>query len=146
MSSVSTTVPHRTPAESPPPTRDTENSPHRRGCLHAWKLLEDLEKAIETIPDTIPEGQDDDLIAKAATDWPEVEDPSEAWEKLDPVLNRLLGYGMTAEKLAKEVHHGSKGIDGVLGLIRHFVMTYDTVTGHLLERKMAYLLEAIHIM
>lgn len=80
-----------------------------------------------------------------ATGWPEVDDPSEAWEALDPVLNRLLGYGKTAEKLAEEVRRGPKGLDGVLELIQHFVATFDSVTGKLLEGKISKLLEAIQI-
>lgn len=75
----------------------------------------------------------------------EVDKPGEAWEALDRVLNRLLGYDMTAEKLAKDVCHGPKGLDGVLELIRHFVETFDMVTGAFLEGKILKLLEAIQI-
>lgn len=131
--------------ESTLPCNDLPTSSQTRACPHAWKLAEDLRKAIETASEAIPEGQDGEPMAQVAAGWPEVDDPSEAWEMLDPLLNRLLGYGKTAEQLAKEVRRGPKGLDGILSLIQHFVTTFDTITGRLLEGKISKLLEAIQI-
>lgn len=61
--------------------------------------------------------------------WLDVDDPSEAWDALDPVINCLAGYGMTTEKPAKEIHGGPKGLDEVLLIIEHFIKMFNMVTG-----------------
>lgn len=76
--------------------------------------------------------------------WPVPEKKSEAYECLDPLLNRALGYGKSAEQLAKDVKRGMMGLHGLLALVEHFVAVYE-VPGELLEGKFSVLFEAVRI-
>ncbi|KAF8263204.1 hypothetical protein EI94DRAFT_1773013 [Lactarius quietus] len=77
-----------------------------------------------------------------------VEDPddsSEAWEYLDPALNRLLRYGSTVEDVAQCMQHGPLGVEGLGHLIHRFVVKHG-ITGGLLEGKIGILLSAIEML
>lgn len=84
------------------------------GKQHAHDLLRALRAAIDRLPDS-----------------------AEAWEVLDPALNRLFGYGATVESVASIVRRGDSGMLGVHRIIKAFVDDYEGIGGALLEGKMA---------
>lgn len=43
-----------------------------------------------------------------------VPEGEEVWMYLDPVLNNVMGYNMTADTLAETIWHGPQGIHGVV--------------------------------
>lgn len=83
-------------------------------------------------------------MASFGQDWPVPETRDEAWECLDPILNRVMGYGVSAESLAKDLRRGWLGMDGFLAMLDHFVTSYG-VAGELLQGKVTLLFEAISI-
>ncbi|KAN0137689.1 hypothetical protein V8E53_004514 [Lactarius tabidus] len=65
----------------------------------------ELDWAAQELPIEVPEVDANDEIA-CILSVGEPDDPSEAWEYLDPVLNRLLGYGSSLEDIARCVRYG----------------------------------------
>ncbi|KAI0309878.1 hypothetical protein OF83DRAFT_1179123 [Amylostereum chailletii] len=91
-------------------------------CQHAVALLQKLNTAIEHLPVPVPEARETDQLAEFVA-IPDIDiDPREAWETLDPILNRLLGYGATVEDVAKLVRRGDMGVAGLRRYIEHFVV------------------------
>ncbi|KAJ7573003.1 hypothetical protein C8J56DRAFT_1133363 [Mycena floridula] len=106
-----------------------------------------LQKKVATIPFSVPEGQveENDAMASFGVD-PKAYDPDEeAWETLDPILNRFLGYGTTAEIVAGKVRRGLCGLDGLVAHLAHFIQDRG-ITGSLLEGKMKVLMDALDIL
>jgi hypothetical protein len=110
---------------------------------HALALLASIDRAAQDLPSIIPEAEEDEDMARVVLAG-EPEDPSEAWEYLDPVLNRLLGYGVDVEEIAQRVRRGPLGVEGLTRYIRGFVVTYG-VPGALLEGKLERLSDAIEL-
>jgi hypothetical protein len=68
-------------------------------CPHAVDLMTNLAGQIKRLPDSVPEANDgDDILAFAHE--PVLPSGLDAWEILDPMLNRAVGYGATAEQVA----------------------------------------------
>ncbi|TFY53533.1 hypothetical protein EVG20_g10072 [Dentipellis fragilis] len=110
----------------------------------AEHLLQRLCDAIDSLPSSIPEANDGDVLAAFAYPPPENLDPSEAWEMLDPVLNRLVGWGKTAASFSEHVRRGEKGMDALHAYLEFFVNHYN-IDGGLLEGKIRVMLDAIAI-
>jgi hypothetical protein len=107
-------------------------------------LLARLNHAAQELPIQVPEAEANDEIA-CILSVGDPDDPSEAWEYLDPVLNRLLGYGSSLEDIARHVWRGPLGVEGLGQLICKFVVRYG-VTGDLLEGKLESLLKAMELL
>ena len=48
------------------------------------------------------------------------EDRLEDWENINPMFNRLLGYGATQGEIAMKVCHGEGGVEGIVNFLRWF--------------------------
>ena len=106
--------------------------------------LQYLQELSAALPASAPMGkQQDDLGAFG-------ESPSqlanglagdELWERIDPMLNKVLGYGCTVKELAKTI---TKGRYGVIGLHNTFVWLAleGGIAPALLEGKLTMLVEA----
>ena len=121
-----------------------ETKTHGHPDAYALQLLARLDRAAHKLPTHIPEAEPHDDIA-CALSVGDPDDPSEAWEYLDPVLNNLLGYSSSVEDVARRVRRGPLGVEGLGRLIHRFVVTYG-ITGDLLEGKLGKLLEAIELL
>lgn len=111
------------------------------GCPYALRLLADLRYAALQLPQTVPEAQDDDVLAQFATK-PLEKTATDAFEVLDPILNNALGWAATEEEMAKIVRRGAKGVEGLCQYMECFVVDYG-VPGVLLEGKITTLLKAM---
>ena len=107
-------------------------------------LLARLDWAAHEMPAYIPEAEPQDDIA-CVLSVGDPNDPSEAWEYLDPMLNNLLGYSSSVEDVARRVWHGPLGVEGLGQLIHRFVVNYG-ITGDLLEGKLRKLLDVIELL
>lgn len=121
-----------------------ENEIHGHADVYVLVLLARLDRAAQELPTHIPEAEPHDNIA-CVLSVGDPDDPSEAWEYLDPVLNNLLGYSSSVEDIAQQVWHGPLGVEGLGRLIHRFVVNYG-ITGDLLEGKLGKLLEAIELL
>jgi hypothetical protein len=115
------------------------------GCQHpdayALALLARLDHAAQELPLHVPEAEANDEIA-CILSVEDPNDPSEAWEYLDPALNRLLGYGSSVEDIIQRMQRGPLGVAGLSCLICRFVVQYG-IAGSLLEGKLNILFSAI---
>lgn len=136
--------PLREPMVEPRTQARTLTCPNSGPDAHALALLANIDQAAYELPSLIPEAKEDDEIAQVGLAG-EPEDPSEAWEYLDPVLNRLLGYGVDIEDIAQRVRRGPLGVEGLTRYIKSFVVDYR-ITGALLEGKLERLLKAIELL
>jgi hypothetical protein len=117
---------------------------HGHPDAYALVLLARLDCAAQELPKHIPEAEPHDNIA-CVLSVGSPDDPREAWEYLDPVLNNLLGYSSSVEDVARRVRRGPLGVEGLGWLIHRFVVDYG-ITGDLLEGKIGKLLEAIELL
>ena len=121
-----------------------ENEVHGPPDAYALALLARLDQAAHELPAHIPEAEpQDDMACVLSVGDPD--DPSEAWEYLDPVLNNLLGYSSSVEDITRRVRRGPLGVEGLCWLIHRFVVNYK-ITGDLLEGKLGKLLDAIELL
>lgn len=74
-------------------------------------ILITLEKVIDKLPD-LPEASEYDEILMFAQRVPTNLAKEDAWEYLDPMLNWLLGFSQTTERISNKVARWSMGIDG----------------------------------
>src|SRR5260370_37647414 len=79
------------------------------------------------LPNSIPEAVEGDEIWGIGHINPETfvvmnctEDRLEDWENIDPILNRLLGYGATQEEIMVKVHCGEDGFEGIVRFLQWF--------------------------
>ncbi|TFY77572.1 hypothetical protein EWM64_g6442 [Hericium alpestre] len=126
------------------PALPASKSMPSKACPKARQLLHKLREAMAHVPaSSLPEADNDDIITQFSGKPPSV--PSEsAWEVLNPMLNRLVGYETTAQQAALRLHHGERGLDGLYRYLNHFV-EINGIPGALFEGKMSVLLEAIKI-
>ncbi|TFY55061.1 hypothetical protein EVG20_g9459 [Dentipellis fragilis] len=111
--------------------------------LYALDVLAHIVKAAQDLPQDVPEAKESDLIASIVhRGGPD--DPREAWEYLDPMLNQLLGYGVSVEEVSRHVRRGPLGVEGLCRYINGFVLEYG-ITGDLLEGKLRILLQAVEL-
>jgi hypothetical protein len=82
-----------------------EREGYRQPDAYALALLAKLDRAVQELPIDVPEAEAHDEIA-CVLSVGDPDDPSEAWECLYPVLNRLLGFGSSLEDIAQHVRRG----------------------------------------
>jgi hypothetical protein len=78
-------------------------------CL---KLLKDLCATVANLPLSVSEADVSDLLALFAMRPVLNTAIEDHWEIVDPVLNRLLGWGKTIEEIKLLVRRGPQGMDG----------------------------------
>ncbi|TFY81793.1 hypothetical protein EWM64_g2219, partial [Hericium alpestre] len=111
-------------------------------CEYGQQQLRNLKIAIKNIPtSTLPEAADNDIIATFASK-PQTLSADDTWEILDPMLNRLVGYGATVEEVATRLRSGERGLIALHHYIEHCVVG-NGVSGVLLEGKIEVLMAAI---
>jgi hypothetical protein len=66
----------------------------------------------------------------------------DCWEIIDPILNRVLGYGITLETVADDICRGEISVLALSRFFRYFV-TEKGIKGGLLEGKIAILTAAL---
>ncbi|KAI3998057.1 hypothetical protein K525DRAFT_275669 [Schizophyllum commune Loenen D] len=125
------------------PLRLPQSSRPAAGRQHAQQLLNRLRTKIERMPDDIPLSVHGDELYKFVSSDFTVDSPSEAWEVLDPALNRVFGYGVTTESVAAIIRRGEYGMLGVVQILEMFVENYEGIEGGLLEGKVQCMIEAI---
>lgn len=79
-------------------------------------LLAQLDNATLHLPSHILEAAESDDIARIVMGG-SPNDPVEAWEHLDCLLNRFLGYGMGVDEVVQRLWRGPLGIEGLSCLI-----------------------------
>ncbi|KAH9011001.1 hypothetical protein EDB84DRAFT_1681136 [Lactarius hengduanensis] len=147
-------LPQRSPLLAPLPTPGLPHGhlgwswnfsavPDQSPDARALALLADITRAALELPPQVPLAEEhDDMARVVLAGGPE--DPSEAWEHLDRVLNRLLGFDIDIEKLAQRVRRGPLGVEGLTQYVRSFVVDYGVAAG-LLEGKLGRLSKAIEL-
>lgn len=107
-------------------------------------MLGGLRQATTHLPNSIPEANDDDVLARFTAKLPLV-DRDSAWEFLDPILNNVVGWGASVEKVAGLIRRGPKGLEAMVRYLESFVVEYG-ISGVLLEGKIAVLMKAIEFL
>ena len=100
-----------------------------------------LEKAIEDLP-VLPDANEGDEITMFSDNIPTDLVKEDAWEYLDPMLNRFLGFNRTAESIYNELRGGARGLPAMVQYLKDFVRLYE-VEGALLEGKIERLVNII---
>jgi hypothetical protein len=108
---------------------------------HAINLIKTLEKAVSNLP-ALPEASEDDEIAVFAQSVPTDLAKDEAWEYLDPMLNRFLGFNRTEDSISEALRGGERGLAAMVRYLREFVGRYQ-IDGGLLEGKIERLVKVI---
>jgi len=81
--------------------------------MRAVNVLATLEKAIENLP-ALPDAGESDEIAVFSENIPTDLAKEDAWEYLDPMLNRFLGFNRTAEGIYNELRGGVRGLSAMV--------------------------------
>ena len=77
-------------------------------------LLNGLKAVIDSLPMEVPYGVNSDNVAVfAGSPRAHIQQDDEAWENLDPLLNQVVGYGATPEKISQCIQWGKFGMDGM---------------------------------
>ena len=100
---------------------------------HAIMILVTLEKAIDNLP-ALPDACESDEIAMFSGSVPTDLVPEDAWEYLDPMLNRFLGFNRTEESICNALRGGAMGLLAMVRYLKEFVGRYQ-IDGALLEGK-----------
>ena len=108
---------------------------------HAVNVLATLEKAIENLP-VLPDAGETDEITMFSENIPTNLAKEDAWEYLDPMLNRFLGFNRTAESIYNELRGGARGLSAMVRYLKDFVRRYE-IDGALLEGKIERLVNII---
>lgn len=132
-------------SELPPPaTHAMEVTPRQvplASNTHAVNVLAALEKAIERLP-VLPDASESDEIAVFSENVPMDLAKEEAWEYLDPMLNRFLGFNRTSGSIYNELRGGERGLSAMVQYLKDFVHHYE-IDGALLEGKVQRLVKVI---
>jgi hypothetical protein len=118
------------------------------GCTVATRLLQDLRKTMENIPDTIPHADEAHALAIFAGNPADyVSTDQDDWEDvLNPMMHRAFGYGADAEdegELRGLARCGGYGLDGFCRFMEYFVAHRRLQVG-LFEGKIKILLAAMN--
>jgi hypothetical protein len=132
--------PHVTPIQAPVILKQASRTLPASGTL-ALTLLATLEKEIGNLQ-ALPEASEHDEIAVFAQSIPTDLAKDDAWEYLDPLLNRLLGFNRTAESISEALRGGERGLMAMVRYLKAFVGHYQ-IDGGLLEGKIKRLLDVI---
>jgi len=108
---------------------------------HAINILVTLEKAIDKLPD-LPEASESDEISMFAQHIPTDLAKDDAWEYLDPMLNRFLGFNQSTESISNKIRGGAQGLTAMVRYLKEFVGQYH-IDGGLLEGKVGRLVHVI---
>jgi hypothetical protein len=111
--------------------------------MHVADILMTLEKAINKLPN-LPEACESDEISMFAQCVPTELAKDDAWEYLDPMLNRFLGFNQTAESIANKLRGGAQGLTAMVRYLKEFVGRYQ-IDGGLLEGKVERLVNVIQM-
>lgn len=96
-----------------------------------------------SLPVSIPEGLVLDTLARFSSNPVlELEDGQDAWEMVDPALNRAIGFGKTVDEIAKIVWRDSLGMDGFCRWLRALVSELK-IKESLVEGKVKRLIDAM---
>ncbi|KAK6988301.1 hypothetical protein R3P38DRAFT_3444435 [Favolaschia claudopus] len=141
---------------APPPiitsavsTRLPSSSASSRSRFSSASLLGQLEAAISTLPNTIKEATNQDILAAFAGE-PSLAVPAnvpavEIYEHLNPMFHRTLGWNMSVEDTAQLLRRGEKGLRGLLNFIAYFVEVRG-VSERDFAAKIQQVLDAIHFL
>jgi hypothetical protein len=108
---------------------------------HAVDILVTLENAIDNLP-ALPDAHESDEIAMFTESVPTNLVKEDAWEYLDPMLNRFLGFNRTAESIFSELRGGAMGLSAMVRYLEEFIGRYQ-IDGALLEGKIQRLVNII---
>jgi hypothetical protein len=100
-----------------------------------------LEKAVRTLP-VLPDATESDEIAVFSGNVPNDLAKEDAWEYLDPMLNRFLGFNRTSEDIYNALRGGARGLSGMVHYLKEFAGQYQ-IDGALLEGKIQRLVNVI---
>jgi len=109
--------------------------------IHAVNILVKLEKAIGSLP-VLPDASEFDEIAMFSGTVPTNLAKDEAWEFLDPMLNRFLGFNRTTDSIYNVLRGGASGLSAMVRYLEEFIGQYE-IDGALLEGKIQRLMNAI---
>jgi hypothetical protein len=102
-----------------------------------------LKAAIDSLPTEVPYGVDsDDIAIFSGSPRTHIQQDDEAWENLDPLLNRIVGYGVTPEIISQRIRRGKYGMDGMFTWLKVCVEELNISEG-LLEGKIERLIDAM---
>ncbi|KAF8148808.1 hypothetical protein B0H34DRAFT_679492 [Crassisporium funariophilum] len=109
-------------------------------------LLAKLQHLIENLPETIPEGTQDDKLAYFAGDPVDFDNPSlnadELWEEsLNSHLKSVFGCG-AEDDIKNLIRRGSYGLDGLANFVKYFVATRG-INEALFEGKLLHLMNEL---
>lgn len=128
---------------SPPPPPTSTTITLTAGTLSTTSLLSELERMSVSLPLSIPEGTEMDVLARfSGNPVSELEAGQDGWEMADRVLNGAIGYGKTIEDIAKIIRRGPLGMDGLCKWLRVLVSELQ-VDESLLEGKVNRLIGAM---
>jgi hypothetical protein len=99
---------------------------------------------IQFLPHTVPAGVPlDPLAALSCLPKDLIFDGQDAWEDVvNPMLDRLLGFGTTQDDIHALIRRGQYGMDGVYRYFRSCICDLDIPVG-LLEGKIGRLVDAM---
>jgi len=109
--------------------------------IHTVNVLAMLEKAVGNLPE-LPDACESDEIAVFAESIPTDLAREDAWEHLDPMLNRFLGFGKTDASIYDELRGGARGLAAMVQYLKDFTSRYQ-IDGALLEGKIQRLVNVI---
>jgi len=128
----------------PPATYTTEVTPRQvplASNTYTVNVLAALEKAVESLP-VLPDASESNEIAAFSENVPMDLAKEEAWEYLDPMLNRFLGFNRTPGSIYNELQGGERGLSAMVQYLKDFVHWYK-IDGTLLEEKVQRLVKVI---
>jgi hypothetical protein len=124
------------------------NAGTRKGCAFAWTLLQRLREAVDDLELNTDVGyaeEGDELAGcnreMAISTYGMVAN-EEIWEFVNPILDRMLGFGRTPEDIRTVLRRGERGVRGLCDFLEYLVEEKGVVGG-LLEGKINVLLLAM---
>jgi len=118
------------PGTSPPPPN-----------THTVNILAALERAVRNLQ-VLPDATESDEIAVFSGSVPTDLAKEDAWEYLDPMLNRFLGFNRTPEDIYDALRGGARGLSAMVRYLEDFAGRYQ-IDGALLEGKIERLVNVI---
>lgn len=108
------------------------------------KILHDLSRAINSLPDTVPLALPSDAIyAFSSTPSDLILDGQDAWEDIvNPTLDRAFGFGTTQQSIRDFIRRGEHGMYAVHRYFKACIQDLHIDAG-LLEGKVERLVEAM---
>ncbi|KAJ7709260.1 hypothetical protein B0H16DRAFT_1822031 [Mycena metata] len=132
----------------PPPSINPASVPSRSSNT-PQSLLDQFRAAIKTLPATVPEATDSDVLSIFGGDPAQVIDATvpanEIYEHLNPLFHTALGWNMSVEETAQVLRRGHWGLDGLLRFITYFV-TQRGVREQDFRAKIQQILDAINFL